>query len=489
MKKRTIVIIIIFSILLGYLIGNNLGIFSPDSRSYLPTYTPGVTKDITQDSLAFSDIVKAISPAVVNISTTKTIKKELRHFSPFFDSPFEEFFESFRIPKKWKEQNLGSGVIVSSDGYIITNYHVVEKADEIKVTLYDKETYKGKIIGTDPKTDIAIIKISAKNLPAVKWGDSDILQVGEFVLAFGNPYGFSHTVTMGIVSAVGRANVGIADYEDFIQTDAAINPGNSGGPLVSIKGELVGINTAIFSRTGGYQGIGFAVPSNMVISVMTQLIEEGKVTRGWLGVTIQNITPELAKEFGLKKPGGALITDIFKESPAEKAGLQRGDIILEVNGKKIKDVESLRNTVAQTKVGSTIKLKVIRNGKHISLKVAVTEFPKNLAEVMPGKPKEGMAEKNELVGLSVIELTTEIAKQLGLPRDEKGVVIVRVEPYSNADEGGFKKGDVIQEMKRKKVNNLRDFNNIVSRLKEGDTVLLYVNRGGKKFYRTIEINF
>jgi serine protease Do len=227
----------------------------------------------------------------------------------------------------------------------------------------------------------------------------------------------------------------------------------------------------------------------MVISVMTQLIKEGKVTRGWLGVTIQNITPELAKEFGLKKPGGALITDIFKESPAEIAGLQRGDIILEVNGKKIKDVESLRNTVAQTKVGSTIKLKVIRNGKHISLKVAVTEFPENLAEVMPGKPKEGMAEKNELVGLSVIELTTEIAKQLGLPRDEKGVVIVRVEPYSNADEGGFKKGDVIQEMKRKKVNNLRDFNNIVSRLKEGDTVLLYVNRGGKKFYRTIEVNF
>ncbi|MEK7698298.1 MAG: trypsin-like peptidase domain-containing protein, partial [Nitrospirota bacterium] len=249
MSKKTIIFIIVVSIFAGYLIGSNLEIFSSKSSFHPPAYIPQVPRSVTGENTAFSDIVKAVGPTVVYISTTKTIRRDISPFSHPFD-PFEDFFEQFRIPKKWKERSLGSGVIVSSDGYIITNYHVVEKADEIKVTLYDKQDYKGKIIGSDPKTDIAVIKIPAKDLPAVKWGNSDNLQVGEFVLAFGNPYGFSHTVTMGIVSAVGRANIGIADYEDLIQTDAAINPGNSGGPLVNIKGELIGINTAIFSRTG-----------------------------------------------------------------------------------------------------------------------------------------------------------------------------------------------------------------------------------------------
>ena len=228
------------------------------------------------------------------------------------------------MPKKWKEQSLGSGVIVSPDGYIITNNHVVEQADEIRVTLFDKRSFKAKVIGADNKTDVAVVKIDADNLYAVQWGDSDKLQVGEFVLAIGNPYGLSHTVTMGIISAVGRANVGIADYEDFIQTDAAINPGNSGGPLVNTKGELIGINTAIFSKSGGYQGIGFAVPSNMARLVMNQLIQKGKVTRGWLGVTIQEITPELSQKFGLEAAKGALVGDVAKGSPAEKSGLKEG---------------------------------------------------------------------------------------------------------------------------------------------------------------------
>jgi serine protease Do len=486
MNKKTVIVLIIISIVLGYLIGSNLNIFSTKSPTYPSAYIPQVPKALTGEGVAFSDIVKVVSPAVVNISTTKTIKRESSPFSHFFDSPFGDFFESFRIPKKWKEQSLGSGVIVSSDGYILTNYHVVEKADEIKVTLYDKGDYKGKIIGSDPKTDIAVIKISAKNLPAIKWGDSDSLQVGEFVLAVGNPFGFSHTVTMGIVSAVGRANVGIAEYEDFIQTDAAVNPGNSGGPLVNIRGELIGITTAIFSRTGGYQGIGFAVPSNMAKSIMKQLIEEGKITRGWLGVTIQSVTPELAKEFGLKKSNGAIVSDVFKGSPAEKAGLKRGDVVLEVNGKTVKDAESLRNIVAQSRVGSKIKIKIMRENEPIVLTATITEFPKDMAEAMPREPDEEVAEENALAGFTVMNLTQEIAKQLGLSRGENGVVIVSVEPYSAAEEAGLKKGDVIQEINKKRVSNLRDFINTTSHIKDGDTVLLFVNRGGRKFYITLK---
>jgi serine protease Do len=486
MKKKTIIFLIIISVILGYFIGNKVEIFSPRPSPSIKTYPPHVPEGLKGEGMAFSDIVRSVSPAVVNISTRKTLKKsDSSPYSHFFD-PFEDFFEHFKIPRKKKETSLGSGVMVSSDGYIITNSHVVEKADEIKVTLIDKREFKGKIIGSDSKTDIAVIKISAEGLPSILWGDSDSLLVGEFVLAFGNPFGFNHTVTMGIVSATGRANVGIADYEDFIQTDAAINPGNSGGPLVNIKGELVGVNAAIFSRTGGYQGIGFAVPSNMAESVMNQLINEGKVTRGWLGVTIQNITPELAEEFGIKKPTGALVSDVFADSPAERAGIKRGDVILELNGKKVKDVVSLRNMVAQSKVGSEIKLKIIRDGKSISLKAEVSELPDDIAKVSSGEQDEDLTEDNALAGFSVTDLTAGIAKQLGLSRDENGVVIVRVEPYSAADEAGLKKGDVIQEMNRKLVENVRDFNNIVSKIKEGDSVLLFINRGGSRIYITLK---
>lgn len=485
MSKKTIIFIIVVSIFAGYLIGSNLEIFSSKSSFHTPAYIPHVPRSVTGESTAFSDIVKAVGPTVVYISTTKTIRRDVSPFSHPFD-PFEDFFEQFRMPKKWKERSLGSGVIVSSDGYIITNYHVVEKADEIKVTLYDKQDYKGKIIGSDPKTDIALIKIPAKDLPAVKWGNSDNLQVGEFVLAFGNPYGFSHTVTMGIVSAVGRANVGIADYEDLIQTDAAINPGNSGGPLVNIKGELIGINTAIFSRTGGYQGIGFAIPSNMAESVMKQLVKGGKVTRGWLGVTIQSITPDLAKEFGLKNGKGAVVNDILKGSPAEKAGLKRGDVILEVDGKTVNDAESLRNIVAQREIGSHMTIKIIREGKPISLTAKVSELPVDMQETSIEKSEKEMDEENVFAGFTVIALSQEIAKQLGLSRDEKGVVIIKVEPDSPAEEAGLKKGDVIQEINKRTVTNLRDFNNIVSRVKEGDSILLFINRGERKFYAALK---
>jgi serine protease Do len=489
MKKISFLVLILIALILGYLLGERANLFSNKPSSPAYTYNIRVPELFSGKSSSFSDIVKVISPVVANISTKKTVSnKNTSPFSRFFDVPFQDLLEPFDRPRKWEEQSLGSGVVVSSDGIIITNYHVVEKADEIKVTLYDQQNYTGEIIGKDPKTDLAIIKISAKNLPAINWGDSDGLQVGEFVLAFGNPYSLGHTVTMGIVSALGRANVGIADYEDFIQTDAAINPGNSGGPLVNIKGELIGINTAIFSRTGGYQGIGFAVPSNMAKSVMTQLIKDGKVTRGWLGVTIQNLTPELAKEFGLKKSAGALVTEIFKGSPAEKAKLKRGDVILELNDKHINNVESLRNVVSQSKVGGTIKLKVLRDGKTINISVLIAEFPQEVVQAIPGVHDENAAENDSaLAGFNAMELTREIAKQLGLSKSEKGVVIVKVDSFSPAEDAGLKKGDVIQEINKKRIQKLEDFNKIVNNLRGGDTALLFINRNGNKFYITLKL--
>jgi serine protease Do len=404
--------------------------------------------------------------------------------------PFDEFFDFFYpFPdgrsKKWKEQSLGSGVIVSQDGYIVTNYHVIERADEIKVILLDKKSFKAKVIGSDPKTDIAIIKIDAKGLPVIPWGDSDKLQVGEFVLAIGNPFGLSNTVTMGIISAVGRADVGIADYEDFIQTDAAINPGNSGGPLVSIKGDIVGINTAIFSKTGGYQGIGFAVPSNMVRLVMEQLTREGKVTRGWIGVTIQELTPELAQKFGLKSSQGVLVSDVFKGSPAQKAGIVRGDVILEFNSRKINDVGALRNIVAQTRIGASVPVKLLRADKEVTLTVTITELPANVPDFVPSSNRDLDIGENALTGITVVDLNPAIAKQLGLEREDRGVVIVKIESGSAAEEAGIRKGDVIQEIDRKRINDLNDFNKIVSKLDADATVLLFINRGGKKSYATL----
>jgi serine protease Do len=286
---------------------------------------------------------------------------------------------------------------------------------------------------------------------------------------------------MGIISAVGRANVGIADYEDFIQTDAAINPGNSGGPLVNIQGELIGINTAIFSRTGGYQGIGFAVPCNMVRLIMEQLMQKGKVTRGWIGVTIQELTPELAQEFGLKKSKGALVSDVAKNSPAGKAGIMRGDVIIELNGKEIKDVSSLRNMVAQSKAGSEITLKILRSGKELTVRVVIVELPREVAEVAPARLAPD-PEARVLTGLTVMNLTREIIRQLGFTKDEKGVVVVRVEPGSPAYDAELKKGDIIKEINRKEIDSLEEFNRSSTNIKRNEAVLMFINRSGKKFY-------
>ncbi len=489
MKNKTLVgtAILLVGFLLGGISFYLLGEYTGRQRIYMPAGPPHVSRQMLETSTAFSDIVRSVSPAVVNISTTKTVRRDENTFlnDPFFD--FLNPFREFKTPKKWKEQSLGSGVIVSDDGYILTNNHVIEHADEVMVTLSDNQSYKAKIIGADPKTDVAVIKIDARGLPAIRWGNSDKLQVGEFALAIGSPYGLNNTVTMGIISAVGRANVGIADYEDFIQTDAAINPGNSGGPLVNIKGEMIGINTAIFSRSGGYQGIGFAVPSNMARIVMNQLEKTGKVTRGWLGVTIQELTAELSSKFGADNANGALVGDVVKGGPAEKAGIRRGDIIIEYDGKKVKDVGNLRNMVAESAVGATVPVTIVREGKEYSLRVVIAKLPAEVAEAAPAEERGDSASEG-LAGLSVVELTKEIGRQLGLRKEERGVVVVRVEAGSSSEEAGIRKGDVIQEIDKKKIDGLEEYRRVISGLSPDETVLLFVNRGGKKFYAALKVS-
>jgi serine protease Do len=474
-------------ILTGFIIGA-LALYGlkPSLYKTMPSaLAPKIPGEILETGKAFSEIVRVVSPAVVNISTTKVVMRERgAQFFDFFDDFFSPY-NDFGLPKQWKEQSMGSGVIVSKDGYIITNNHVISDAENIRVTLFDNRSFEAEVVGSDPKTDMAVVKIAADGLPVIPWGDSDKLQVGEFVLAIGNPFSLSHTVTMGIISAVGRANVGIADYEDFIQTDAAINPGNSGGPLVNTKGEIIGINTAIFSRSGGYQGIGFAVPSSTARSIMEQLLKEGKVVRGWVGVTIQELTPELAERFGSKAYGGVLVGDVTKESPAEHAGIKRGDIILEFGGKAVSNTSNFRNMAAQSRPGTKVPVKLLRNGREFSSALTVSEHPRELAETQH-KPPSGHIKRNAFSGLSVSGLSKDILRQLGIGADEKGVVVVDVAVGSPAEESGIRRGDVIQEMDGETIRNINDFERLSSRKMPEETVLLYLNRGGKKFFLTLK---
>jgi len=463
--------------------------------------TPSKEKvaEILPTDQVFVKIAKAVTPAVVNISTTRIIKNNFGQGQgeggfPFNDPLFKRFFgegDPFgqhrrggpqHRPQERKEQSLGSGVIVSSDGLIITNNHVVEEADEIKVLLEDKREFKGTIVGRDKKSDLAVIRIEADNLATVSWSNSDNLQVGEYVVAVGNPFGLNQTVTMGIVSAIGRANVGIADYEDFIQTDAAINPGNSGGALVNIRGELIGINTAIFTRSGGYMGVGFAVPSNMVRSVMDSLVKTGKVTRGWLGVSIQDITPALAKEFGLKNSKGSLVTDIMPDSPAGKSDLKRGDVIVAFAGHNIDNSSHLRNIVARTAVGTKASVKIVRDKKEKEIFVTLSEQPKEIAE--RGEEKEKESELGSY-GIAVQDVTPEMAEQFNLDPKEKGVLVVQVEEGSLAEEAGLREGDLIIEVNRKLVSDLKSYERLFTKIKKDAPVLFLINRQGNRFYLTL----
>ena len=439
---------------------------------------------LTRTGKAMAEVTAAVKPGIVNIVTTRTVKVSGGQ-DPFFDDPFfkrffgEQFGRQRHQQKEQKSSGLGSGVIVSADGYIITNSHVIKDADEIKVTLSDKREFVGKVIGSDLKTEIAVVKIDAKGLPTVPWGNSDKLQVGEVVLAVGNPFGLNQTVTMGIVSALGRANVGITDYEDFVQTDAAINPGNSGGALVNVRGEVIGINTAIYSTSGGYQGIGFAIPSNMVKSIMESLVTRGKVVRGWFGVSIQKVTPDLARQFDLKDEGGAPVGDVIENGPAEKAGLQRGDIILEYDGKKIEEPYILRNMVANSLPGEEHSIKVLRDGRTINLTLTIGELPTDSQT-----PVESGDFQNALKGVSVQDVTPELAKRLKIPERIKGVVISDVVESSIAS-GVLTQGDIIQEVNRKKVADVKSYKDIVAKIRKDEPVLLLIFRGGSSLFVTL----
>jgi len=434
-------------------------------------------------SKALDDVADVARPAVVNISTTTMVTREENPFGDMFNDPlfrrfFGDQFDHQGQKRKFKSSALGSGVIVSEHGYILTNNHVIKGADEIKIVLYDKREFNGKVVGSDPRTDLAVIKINAKDLPVIKFGSSGKLKTGDIVLAIGNPFGLNQTITMGIVSAVGRSNIGLADFEDFIQTDAAINPGNSGGALVNTSGELIGINTAIFSTSGGYMGIGFAIPSDMAKTVMDSIIKHGKVIRGWLGVGIQNITPELAKSLGIRKTEGALISSVESHGPADKAGLRRGDLIVELAGKKVVDSTGLRNKVAETAPGTAVEVKIIRDDKERALSVTLGEYKEK-------KIVKKTEYKNVLKGVTVQELAPSLRDKLNLPDGLNGVVVTDIGPDSPV-QGLLQPNDVIQEVNRQTIQTAQDYDQMVSKIGEQDTVLLLIYREGESAYLTIK---
>lgn len=437
-------------------------------------------------SSAFENAAKVITPSVVTISSTKKFRKPAKVQRPKPGTPNdplleffgEHFFERF-IPHDGNsapQQGLGTGFILDEEGHVLTNNHVIEGADEITVKLPDDRTLKASIVGTDPKTDLAVLKIQADNLVPVKLGDSSSLKTGEWVVAAGNPFGLDNTITAGIVSAKGRAITNGFQYEDFIQTDAAINPGNSGGPLVNLKGEVVGINSAIFTRSGGYMGIGFAIPINMAQNVFNSLITDGKVVRGWLGVAIQNLSDDLARSFNYPQKNGALVGDVSEDSPAAKAGIEPGDIIVEYDGKKIKDVNHLRNMVAETKPDQNVSLRVFRDGREVKIKVEIAELDQE--EINQNTPG---GDVDEEIGMRVETLTPEIQKNLGIKTDY-GVVVTEVLPYGAAAEAGLQVRDLILKVNSQKVKNVIEFNKILkdADLKEG-VRLIVENAGMKRF--------
>ncbi len=445
-----------------------------------------VDRSNARAGVSYSSVVKRVAPSVVKVTTTAKVKNVAMEGFPGMDNDLlQRFFgPQLQRPNRGRQmpvphqEGLGSGVIVSKDGYILTNNHVVDGADTVKVALQDGRDFEAKVVGRDPKTDVAVIKIDAKDLPTLELANSENIEVGDVVLAIGNPFGIGQTVTMGIVSADGRGYMGL-DYEDFIQTDAPINPGNSGGALVDTAGRLVGINTAILSRTGGNQGIGFAVPANLAHTVMTSLVADGKVTRGYLGAMIQDLTPPLAKQFQLKDNSGALVGEVKPGSPADKSGLKAGDVVTDFNGRKVTDSRHLRLRVAETRPGTIVAMKVLRDGATKNLSVTVRE--------LPGEPKIVNAsastdsETGVLNGVGVGDLDSQARAQLQAPAGLKGVVVTEVAADSPAAEAGLKAGDVILEINRKPVKTADEAVKLTESSSDKTTLLRVWSNGGSRY--------
>jgi len=433
---------------------------------------------------SFAPVIKKVSPGVVKIVTVARAQRTGFSDGSDMNELMRRFFggefrgqapqRNFGMPR---QEGLGSGVIATKDGYILTNNHVVDGADEVKVTLQDGREFTAKVVGRDPKSDVAVIKIDGKDLPAVPIADSDKVEVGDVVLAIGNPFGIGQTVTTGIVSAKGRGNMGL-DYEDFIQTDAAINPGNSGGALVDAEGRLIGINTAILSRSGGNQGIGFAIPANLARDVMGSLIKDGHVTRGYMGIMIQDVTPALAKEFKLKDTTGALVGDVTPKGPADKAGLKSGDLLVEFNGKPVTDSRHLELQVARTSPGQTVPVKILRDGTAKTLEVTVKALPgtEDLA-----KAKNDSHDTGTLNGVGVSDLNDQARQQFDVPETVHGAIVTEVKPDSAAAEAGLKPGDIIQEINRKPVKSADEAVRLTENPTDKTTLLRVWREGGSRF--------
>jgi serine protease Do len=445
---------------------------------------PGISALQTLNK-AYEQIAQAVTPAIVSIQSTQVVKVQM---SPFFSDPFfRQFFgNQFQIPREQREHALGSGVLVSADGYILTNNHVIRNATSIKVMLSDSRTFTAKVVGADPQTDVAVVKIEGKDLPTASLGDSSSLHVGDIVMAFGNPFALNFTVTRGAVSALNRSEGGIEDIQNFIQTDAPINPGNSGGALVNVQGQVVGINTAILSGQGGPGGqggsigIGFAIPINMAKHVMEDLSKTGKVTRGYLGAQVQSLSESLAHAFDVPDTSGALVQNVTPGGPADKAGLKSGDVVRKYNEQTVGDSGELIALVTETNPGTVVTLDILRGGKPLSVKVTLGERPSNLGErASLGKPPA----QGTLQGITVQNLTPDLRQQLGLPSDAQGVVISNLDPTSPAAQAGLSQGDVIEGINRQPVHTVADFERLAAKAK-GDT-LLRINRQGSGMFIVI----
>ena len=462
------------------LVGLGYGIAPAVKSNDVPAPAVVKSSDAPMVPANFSDLAEKVRPGVVNIQVVKTVKNAGFGFPNSFRTPFGDFFGPFsdenphRSPE---QQGVGSGFVISSDGYILTNNHVVDEANQIKIKLADGKEYDAKVVGRDPKTDLALLKAEGvSGLHALQLGDSDSLKVGNWVVAVGSPFGLEQTVTAGIVSAKGRV-IGSGPYDNFIQTDASINPGNSGGPLLNTKGEVIGINTAIFSQSGGNVGIGFAIPVNMAKEIVPQLKDKGHVTRGWLGVGIQKVTPELAKSFGLKEEKGALVSQVAKGGPADKGGIETGDVIVEFDGKQVADSNELPRMVAPLPVGKTVSVKILRGGNVVDREVKIGQLEEQKEEVASDTTHKPL-------GMTVQNITPEIAKGLGL-KSESGILVASVVPGSQAAKADIRSGDVIQQVNKKPVKNVEDFKQKIENTKEQETILLLIQRGENTLFAAL----